>query len=100
MPTTAVTLLGDAIHAMSPAGGVGANTALRDAATLADALNKAAHGRPLVTAVRDYETAMIDYGFAAVRASADNGHRFLGQNPLSPRRKPGTPLSGRALEHR
>lgn len=81
-PTTAVTLLGDAIHAMSPAGGVGANTALRDAATLADALNKAAHGRPLVTAVRDYETAMIDYGFAAVRASADNGHRFLGQNPL------------------
>ncbi|MFG1678875.1 FAD-dependent oxidoreductase [Nonomuraea sp. NPDC049269] len=81
-PTTAVTLLGDAIHAMSPAGGVGANTALRDAATLADALNKAAHGRPLVAAVRDYETAMIDYGFAAVRASADNGHRFLGQNPL------------------
>ncbi|MBT2225430.1 NAD(P)/FAD-dependent oxidoreductase [Nonomuraea sp. NEAU-A123] len=81
-PTTAVTLLGDAIHAMSPAGGVGANTALRDAATLADALNKAAHGRPLVTALRDYETATIDYGFAAVRASADNGHRFLGQNPL------------------
>ena len=81
-PTTAVTLLGDAVHAMSPAGGVGANTALRDAATLADALNKAAHGRPLVAAVRDYETAMIGYGFAAVRASADNGHRFLGQDPL------------------
>jgi 2-polyprenyl-6-methoxyphenol hydroxylase-like FAD-dependent oxidoreductase len=81
-PTTAVTLLGDAIHAMSPAGGVGANTALRDAATLADALNKAAHGRPLVAALRDYETATIDYGFAAVRASTDNGHRFLGQNPL------------------
>ncbi|MFD1537208.1 FAD-dependent oxidoreductase [Nonomuraea guangzhouensis] len=81
-PTTAVTLLGDAVHAMSPAGGVGANTALRDAATLADALNKAAHGRPLVAAVRDYETAMLDYGFAAVRASADNGHRFLGQDPL------------------
>ncbi|MEU4222782.1 NAD(P)/FAD-dependent oxidoreductase [Nonomuraea sp. NPDC026600] len=81
-PTTVVTLLGDAIHAMSPAGGVGANTALRDAATLADALNKAAHGRPLVATLRDYETATIDYGFAAVRASADNGHRFLGQDPL------------------
>jgi 2-polyprenyl-6-methoxyphenol hydroxylase-like FAD-dependent oxidoreductase len=81
-PTSAVTLLGDAIHAMSPAGGVGANTALRDAATLADALNEAAHGRPLVTALREYEAAMIGYGFSAVRASADNGHRFLGQNPL------------------
>ncbi|MEV0347390.1 NAD(P)/FAD-dependent oxidoreductase [Nonomuraea sp. NPDC050680] len=81
-PTSAVTLLGDAIHAMSPAGGVGANTALRDAATLADALNEAAHGRPLVAALREYEAAMIGYGFSAVRASADNGHRFLGQNPL------------------
>ncbi|MCA2223692.1 FAD-dependent oxidoreductase [Nonomuraea aurantiaca] len=81
-PTSAVTLIGDAIHAMSPAGGVGANTALRDAATLADALNEAAHGRPLVAALRAYEAAMIGYGFAAVRASADNGHRFLGQNPL------------------
>ncbi|MEU7748244.1 NAD(P)/FAD-dependent oxidoreductase [Nonomuraea sp. NPDC049158] len=81
-PTSAVTLLGDAIHAMSPAGGVGANTALRDAVTLADALNEASHGRPLVAALRDYETAMTGYGFAAVRASADNGHRFLGQNPL------------------
>ena len=81
-PTSAVTLLGDAIHAMSPAGGVGANTALRDAAALADALNEAAHGRPLVAQLRDYEAAMIDYGFAAVRASADNGHRFLGQDPL------------------
>ncbi|WP_433508771.1 FAD-dependent oxidoreductase [Nonomuraea sp. CA-143628] len=81
-PTSAVTLLGDAIHAMSPAGGVGANTALRDAATLADALNEAAHGRPLVAALGEYEAAMTGYGFAAVRASADNGHRFLGQNPL------------------
>ncbi|GII66291.1 monooxygenase [Sphaerisporangium krabiense] len=77
--TGTVTLLGDAVHAMSPAGGVGANTALRDAATLAKALRD---GGPIVPALRAYETAMIDYGFAAVRRSAANGHRFLGQDPL------------------
>ncbi|NUR92101.1 MAG: FAD-dependent monooxygenase, partial [Nonomuraea sp.] len=78
-PTGTVTLLGDAVHAMSPAGGAGANTALRDAATLAKALRA---GGPVVAALSAYETEMIDYGFAAVRRSADNGHRFLGQDPL------------------
>ncbi|GAA3620568.1 FAD-dependent monooxygenase [Nonomuraea rosea] len=78
-PTSTVTLLGDAIHAMSPAGGVGANTALRDAAALAGALRD---GGPALSALRAYEAEMIDYGFAAVRRSAANGHRFLGQDPL------------------
>ncbi|MEV0236509.1 FAD-dependent monooxygenase [Nonomuraea sp. NPDC050786] len=81
-PTTAITLLGDAIHAMSPAGGVGANTALRDASALAAALGAAAAGRPLVQALAEYEAAMVAYGFDAVRASAENGRRLLGQDPL------------------
>ncbi|MGW4248955.1 FAD-dependent oxidoreductase, partial [Nocardia sp. NPDC004722] len=77
-----VTLLGDAIHAMSPAVGVGANTALRDAALLATQLGKAARGAEIVAALRDYETAMIDYGFQAVRTSAEFGRRRMGQAPL------------------
>ncbi|WP_327070786.1 FAD-dependent oxidoreductase [Kitasatospora sp. NBC_01302] len=80
--TTAVTLLGDAIHAMSPAIGVGANTALRDARTLADRLAQAGGGRPLTEALRAYEQEMTGYGFDAVRDSADRGHRLAGQDPL------------------
>ncbi|WP_214414682.1 FAD-dependent oxidoreductase [Sphaerisporangium fuscum] len=65
-----VTLLGDAIHAMTPARGIGANTALRDAALLARLLAAVARGeRPLLEAVGEYEALMTEYGFAAVRAS-------------------------------
>ncbi|MFI1919226.1 FAD-dependent oxidoreductase [Nocardia sp. NPDC020380] len=81
-PTTRVTLLGDAIHAMSPASGAGACTALRDAAHLSDALVQAAQGRDVHDALHEYECNMIDYGFAAVRGGAENGQRFLGQDPL------------------
>ncbi|MFI6772230.1 FAD-dependent oxidoreductase [Nocardia sp. NPDC050412] len=79
--TTRVTLLGDAIHAMSPASGSGACTALRDAAGLASALTHAVDG-DLHAALRDYEQHMVDYGFTAVRAGAANGERFLDQKPL------------------
>jgi len=71
-PAGRVTLLGDAIHAMSPARGSGANTALHDAATLCRALTeqgKADTG--LVAAIARYEAAMRDYGFAAVMASRE-----------------------------
>jgi 2-polyprenyl-6-methoxyphenol hydroxylase-like FAD-dependent oxidoreductase len=78
--TTSVTLLGDAIHAMSPAMGAGANTAFRDAAVLTGHL--ATGGMPIRQALHAYETEMIDYGFAAVRASAEYGHQLIGQDPL------------------
>ncbi|WP_182874929.1 FAD-dependent oxidoreductase [Microbispora sp. H10670] len=82
--TTRVTLLGDAAHAMSPAAGAGANLALQDAARLTAAL---ACGGPPIPGLRSYEREMIDSGFAAVRASAANGTRILGQDPLPDRQE-------------
>jgi 2-polyprenyl-6-methoxyphenol hydroxylase-like FAD-dependent oxidoreductase len=78
-----VALLGDAVHAMSPAIGVGANTALRDAEVLTARLADAASaGWPVAEALDGYQRAMLSYGFAAVRESAERGHRLVGQNPL------------------
>ncbi|MBU3066916.1 FAD-dependent monooxygenase [Nocardia sp. NEAU-G5] len=68
--TTNVTLLGDAIHSMTPFRGIGANVALRDAHELRDRLVAVARGeRELLNALHEYEAEMIGYGFAAVRAS-------------------------------
>jgi 2-polyprenyl-6-methoxyphenol hydroxylase-like FAD-dependent oxidoreductase len=53
---------------MSPAGGSGANTALKDAALLSRLLG-AADGWDPVGAIGDYEQQMREYGYAAVAAS-------------------------------
>jgi 2-polyprenyl-6-methoxyphenol hydroxylase-like FAD-dependent oxidoreductase len=66
-PPSRVTVLGDAIHAMSPARGSGANTALQDAALLCRLLT--ADGADVVAAIGDYERQMREYGYAAVAAS-------------------------------
>lgn len=80
--TTNVTLLGDAIHTMTPGRGVGANTALRDAVNLCRALIDVRDGRrALIPAVNEYEAKMIEYGFDAViksraqMTSADPVHK-------------------------
>ncbi|CAG7613663.1 FAD-dependent oxidoreductase [Paenibacillus allorhizosphaerae] len=66
-PTSNVTLIGDAIHTMTPGRGVGANTALRDAALLCQRMIEARDGiKPLKQAVNEYEAEMIRYGFEAV----------------------------------
>ncbi|WP_202638830.1 FAD-dependent oxidoreductase [Bailinhaonella thermotolerans] len=71
-----VTLLGDAIHNMTPMAGIGANTALRDAAVLKSRLVEVDAGRkPLLTAVGEYETRMRGYAFAAVRESLRNARQ-------------------------
>lgn len=68
--STNITLLGDAIHSMTPAGGVGANTALQDASLLRHALTEADNGRAeLAPAIHAYEARMLTYGFANVRKS-------------------------------
>ena len=68
--TERITLLGDAIHSMTPYRGIGANVAIKDAARLRRALVAARLGeRDLLDAIRDYETDMRDYGFRAVRNS-------------------------------
>jgi 2-polyprenyl-6-methoxyphenol hydroxylase-like FAD-dependent oxidoreductase len=65
-----VTLLGDAVHNMTPFRGMGANMALRDAAALREALVSIAQGREGRTAaLAAYEREMIEQGFAAVNAS-------------------------------
>jgi 2-polyprenyl-6-methoxyphenol hydroxylase-like FAD-dependent oxidoreductase len=73
-----VTLLGDAIHSMTPYRGIGANVALKDASRLRDALVAAARGeRDLFEAIGSYETAMTRYGFAAVETSRRAMEQFL-----------------------
>jgi 2-polyprenyl-6-methoxyphenol hydroxylase-like FAD-dependent oxidoreductase len=82
-PASRITVLGDAIHAMSPAGGSGANTALRDAAQLCRAL-AAADADDITTAIGQYEHQMRDYGYAALTASAKaETERAALRNPLT-----------------
>ncbi|MEV4314990.1 FAD-dependent monooxygenase [Actinocrispum sp. NPDC049592] len=77
-----VTLLGDAIHTMTPGRGEGANTALRDAALLTARLADVAAGRSaLSTAIAAYETEMLRYGFEAV----ENSRRPYFAAPMKPR---------------
>jgi 2-polyprenyl-6-methoxyphenol hydroxylase-like FAD-dependent oxidoreductase len=64
--TVPVTLMGDAIHTMVPAG-IGAAVALKDAAVLRRHITERTGS--LLDAVRIYETEMLDYGFAAVQRS-------------------------------
>ncbi len=82
--TRTVTLLGDSLHNMTPFRGMGANTALRDAAALRQALVAVSRGeQELVPALAAYERDMIDYGFAAVRASLANMKRLHAESTLS-----------------
>lgn len=80
---TNVTLLGDAIHAMTPTLGRGANVAMRDGALLGRALKTVVAGEALLAdALAEYERRMLDYGFAVVREAARIGQQRMAQKPL------------------
>lgn len=82
-PHQNVTLLGDAIHAMTPSLGRGANVALKDAAILGKELIKVANAnKGLAVSLKEYEAEMTQYGFNVVRQSAEMGTKLLGQDPL------------------
>ena len=83
-PTGRVTLLGDAIHNMTPMAGIGANTALRDAKLLRCQLIAVAAGeRELLPALHEYEDQMRKYGFAAVKQSLRNARQAGSANRLA-----------------
>jgi 2-polyprenyl-6-methoxyphenol hydroxylase-like FAD-dependent oxidoreductase len=82
-PTRRITLLGDAIHAMTPYRGIGANVALKDAMRLRDALVAACAGEEsLLGALEGYEAEMRRYGFAAVRDSLKAMRQATSQNEI------------------
>ncbi|MCA2435539.1 FAD-dependent monooxygenase [Rhizobium leguminosarum] len=83
--TGPVTLLGDSIHAMTYFRALGGNTALYDTGLLVPELVAARHhGKLQDAAVRDYENAMRDHGYEAVRSSLSAMLRNVGAGrPLS-----------------
>lgn len=62
-----VTVIGDAAHSMTPAGGIGANTAVRDSALLGRLLKEGNGWKEGITA--EYEKRMRVYGSEAVAKS-------------------------------
>jgi salicylate hydroxylase len=82
--TRNVTLLGDALHNMTPFRGIGANTALRDAAALRQAIGRVNRGEDeLIPALAAYEREMIEYGFRAVRTSLKEMERLHSEGILA-----------------
>jgi 2-polyprenyl-6-methoxyphenol hydroxylase-like FAD-dependent oxidoreductase len=82
-PSRRITLIGDAIHSMTPYRGIGANIALRDAALLCRKLAAAAQGETSIeAALHDYESQMRDYGFAAVRSSLQALEQAVGDKGI------------------
>jgi 2-polyprenyl-6-methoxyphenol hydroxylase-like FAD-dependent oxidoreductase len=74
-PSGNVILMGDAIHAMMPAGGSGANTALADASLLAEIIAKKGISKETMGSFVDQ---MWEYALPAINGSAEGGKELLG----------------------
>lgn len=77
-PSALVTMLGDAVHPMSPCGGIGAHTAICDAASLAKILI-AAHGSPTSQAVGVFEDGMRKHASRSILHSEIGSKKMFGQ---------------------
>ena len=73
-----VTVIGDAVHSMTPAGGIGANTAVQDSALLGRLLREAGGYAPGIT--QAYEKEMRVYASDAVNASYTSAKGSFGIN--------------------
>lgn len=74
-PSNNAILMGDAIHAMMPAGGSGANTALTDASLLGRIISE--HGVSADT-MASFADQMWEYALPAIEGSAQAGKKLLG----------------------
>lgn len=89
-----VTMVGDAVHCMSPTAGIGASTSLRDAAFLGKTLaenwetmirteeREKAEEAGVVKSVERYETAMREWAAEAIEMSAMGGRKMFGMRPF------------------
>ncbi len=78
-PSARVTLIGDAIHVMSPCGGVGAVTAIRDAALLSRIIGEEGVS---ATSIGKYESEMRTYAGMGIQRSFFVGKRMFAQRPF------------------
>jgi len=74
-PSANVVLIGDAIHAMTPAGGSGANTALADASLLGRIIAGKGVSEGSMTKFVDQ---MWEYALPAIKGSSEAGKKLLG----------------------
>ncbi|KZL87896.1 cercosporin toxin biosynthesis protein [Colletotrichum incanum] len=80
-PSAITTLLGDAIHPMSPCGGVGAQTAICDAASLAKAI-VAAQGSPSAEDIGAFEEGMRKRAQSSILQSEIGSKKMFGLRSL------------------
>ncbi|KAI0430876.1 cercosporin toxin biosynthesis protein [Xylaria sp. FL1042] len=78
-PSDKIVIIGDALHAMSPSGGVGAVTALVDGANLAKTITT----KGISTAsIGEFEAGMREFAAANIRRSYIGGRKMFGQKPF------------------